>query len=94
MEVCADTWTIYSVTFIGYMMCFGLCGLYYSIKLGRMIYTLRSYKLKKSDFDAGKTVTQKQKAVNKLQRVQRTVITMTFTAILAIAVYAFRTFDS
>ena len=91
--VCADTWTIYSLTFMGYLICFGLSGLYYSIKLGRMIYTLRSYKQKKSDFNAGKTVTQKQKAVNKLQRVQRTVITMTCTGILAIAVFAFRTFE-
>ena len=78
VEVCADTWVIYSVTFIIYMVCFGLCGLYYAIKLGRLIYTLRSYKLKKADFDAGKTVSQKQKALNKLRRVQRTVIVLTF----------------
>ena len=73
-------------------MCFGLCGLYYAIKLGRLIYTLRSYKLKKADFDAGKTVSQKQKALNKLRRVQRTVIVLTFMAILAIAIYGFRAF--
>ena len=84
---------IYSVTFIIYMVCFGLCGLYYAIKLGRLIYTLRSYKLKKADFDAGKTVSQKQKALNKLRRVQRTVIVLTFMAILAIGFYGFRVFD-
>ena len=48
---------------------------------------------KKADFDAGKTVSQKQKALNKLRRVQRTVIVLTFMAILAIGFYGFRVFD-
>ena len=82
---CQNLWNIYSFTLLFYIITFSMGGTYYTCILDKMIKTLKSFKIKSNI-----TISQKHKALNKLNRIRQTVIALTITGWACLISYIFR----
>ena len=45
LQICFHVWIIYAYTFLFYLICLSSAGVYYSLKLHKMIFALKSFKM-------------------------------------------------